>query len=148
MRQTDIRPTTVTGNSTTIEWSKMAVPPGLQDYYKYELQYKVEGNMDWIDGPLISHDPSQTSSLMHYQLTGLKGEYRLSSQSEVIPRGDRSQGRHNRNTSSFLKDFMHKYETPSLLEKELEFTKHRCKALQPQQSYVIIYEQLLLEAFE
>ena len=71
MRQTDIRPTTVTGNTATIQWSKMAVQPGLQDYYKYELQYKVDGNMDWIDGPLISHDPSQASSVMHAQLTGL-----------------------------------------------------------------------------
>ena len=72
MRQTDIRPTTVTGNSTTIQWFKMTVPPGLQDYYKYELQYKVDGNGDWIDGPLISHDSSETSSVMLAQLTGLK----------------------------------------------------------------------------
>ena len=89
MLQTNIFPTTVTEYTATMQLSKMAVPPGLQDYYKYELQYKADGSMDWIDGPLISHDPNQTSSVMYAQLTGLKAntDYQVRLKSFRVVRG-------------------------------------------------------------
>lgn len=73
MNQSYIEVDQVTGSTVDVHYLQIdTVQLGLQRYYKYQVQYRVNTSSVWVGGLSVLHDPD-VSSTKEIEVTDLKG---------------------------------------------------------------------------